>query len=99
MGNECLSCIELDNVFCMNCNEKIELPICFICPICDNELDDTYCKYCEFEVNYDRFVCGKCRKKGNKCIACGLGYIKEGDSKCIICTSSVENFKWINNSV
>ena len=95
-SEKCGMCIGLDRVECVNCGRSVQLPVLFICPICDGEIDEDYCKICDYDIDFDRFVCGKCRKLVKRCIACGIGVILDEDTKCSVCLSTIENFKWLD---
>jgi hypothetical protein len=93
---KCGICITLGNVVCIICKQQIDLPVLFICPICDNELEGVECRTCDYEVDYGRFVCGECRKT-ERCPVCSIGIILDEDKHCSACFSKVENFHWIRS--
>lgn len=87
----CDACQIINQVTCVICNEKVSNEICFICPICDNEFDDGYCKICDYEVDFKKFVCGKCRNKAKRCFVCEAGLILKNDENCHFCKSNIIN--------
>lgn len=97
LAEVCASCTGLtgvNSVHCVNCGEEIQVPVLFICPVCDREVNDEgNCEKCDYVVDYEEFSCGKCRKQVKRCLACGLGVMVAGGLKCSICQSTFENFK------
>lgn len=91
IGNNeiCQDCEGIGKVSCVLCGKIVYPEVCFICPVCDQEFKDGYCEICDYDVEYDRFVCGDCRLKVKRCFACEIGIILENDANCHLCMTRV----------
>lgn len=86
----CQDCESMVEVFCVLCKAKVHPGVCFLCPVCDEEFESGYCEKCDYDIQYDRFVCGDCRLKVSRCFACEIGVFLDGDLSCHLCMTKVQ---------